>query len=335
VTDLPRLELRVPRPVIAFDIGGTDVKIAVVDARGEVVEVRSMPTPTHDAAALVAALASAVADAARDHPDAAPEAVGVHVAGVVDDDRGVVVLAEHVGLREVPMRDLLADATGLPVAFGNDARGAGVAEFEMGAARGARDAVVVTIGTGIGAAVFVDGRLYTAGGRGAELGHLRTTPVGSDAGVRCACGGSGCLETVASAQGVADAYARATDSASTEGGSARVFRAAAAGDPVAQRVVDACIDALALALAQLTAILSPEVVVVAGGLSRAGEQLLGPLRERLDSLLTFQRRPLVVGARFGGQAGVIASALIAGRLPEAGRPGAADPARSTAGAVGA
>ncbi|RIJ51595.1 ROK family protein, partial [Clavibacter phaseoli] len=83
MTDLPRLELRVPRPVIAFDIGGTDVKIAVVDARGEVVEARSMPTPTHDAVALVAALASAVADAARDHPHAAPEAVGVHVAGVV------------------------------------------------------------------------------------------------------------------------------------------------------------------------------------------------------------------------------------------------------------
>ncbi|RIJ52196.1 ROK family protein, partial [Clavibacter phaseoli] len=130
-----------------------------------------------------------------------------------------------------------------------------------------------------------------------------------------------------------------TGSASAEGGSARVFRAAAAGDPVAQRVVDACIDALALAFAQLTAILSPEVVVVAGGLSRAGEQLLGPLRERLDSLLTFQRRPLVVAARFGGQAGVIASALIAGRLPEAeggaADPGAVDPARATAGAVGA
>lgn len=317
MTDLPRLELRVPRPVVAFDIGGTDIKIAVVDAHGRVVEARSIPTPTHDAVALVAALASVVADAARDHPAAAPAAVGVHVAGVVDDDRGVVVLAEHVGLRDVPMRDLLAAATGLPVAFGNDARGAGVAEFEMGAARGARDAVVVTIGTGIGAAVFVDGRLYTAGGRGAELGHLRTTPVGSTAGIRCACGGSGCLETVASAQGVAEAYARATGSPTTEGGSARVFRAAAAGDADAVRVVDACIDALALALAQLTAILSPEVVVVAGGLSRAGEQLLGPLRERLDSLLTFQRRPRVVAARFGGQAGVIASALIAGRLPVA------------------
>ena len=315
MTDLPRLELRVPRPVAAFDIGGTDVKIALVDGGGRVLEARSIPTPTHDAEALVAALATVVAEAARDNPEAAPQAIGVHVAGVVDDDRGVVVLAEHVGLRDVPMRDLLAAATGLPVAFGNDARGAGVAEFEMGAARGARDAVVITIGTGIGAAVFVDGRLYTAGGRGAELGHLRTTPVGSEAGVRCACGGSGCLETVASAQGVAEAYARATGSATTAGGSARVFRAAAAGDAVAQRVVDACIDALALALAQLTAILSPEVVVVAGGLSRAGEQLLGPLRERLDSLLTFQRRPRVVAARFGGQAGVIASALIAGRLP--------------------
>ena len=309
----PRLELQTPRPVIAFDIGGTAIKIAVVDAQGDVIHTRFIPTPVRDENALLATLANAVDDARRDFPQASPAAIGVHITGLVDDDRGVVVLAEHLGLRDVAMRDRLEATTGLPVAFGNDARGAGVAEFEMGAARGYRNAVVVSIGTGIGAAVFVDARLYTADGFGAELGHMRTTPVGSTDGIECACGGSGCLETLSSAKGVVGAYARATGTA-PKGGAKRVFAAAAAGDPVAGAVVDSCIDALALAFAQVTAILSPEIIVVAGGLSGAGEQLLGPLRDRLDSVLTFQRRPVIARARFGGQAGVIASALIAGRL---------------------
>ncbi|MBC7725916.1 MAG: ROK family protein [Burkholderiaceae bacterium] len=308
----PRLELHYPRPVIAFDIGGTAIKIVVVDARGDVVHTRSVRTPVGEENALLAALVDAVDSTRRDFPQASPAAIGVHITGLVDDDRGVVVLAEHLGLRNVAMRDRLAGLTGLPVAFGNDARGAGVAEFEMGAARGYHNAMVVSIGTGIGAAVFVDGRLYTADGFGAELGHMRTTAVGSTAGVVCACGGWGCLETLSSAKGVEGAYARATGTAPA--GAERVFAAAAAGDPVAEAVVDSCIDALALAFAQVTAILSPEIIVVAGGLSGAGEQLLGPLRTRLDSLLTFQRRPVIARARFGGQAGVIASALIAGRL---------------------
>jgi len=312
----PRLELQTPRPVIAFDIGGTAIKIAIVDARGYVVHTRSVPTPVGDEAALLGVLAHAVDDACRNFPQAYPAAIGVHITGLVDDDRGVVILAEHLGLRDVAMRDRLEAITGLPVAFGNDARGAGVAEFEMGAARAHRNAVVVSIGTGIGAAVFVDARLYTADGFGAELGHMRTTRVGSTAGVECACGGWGCLETLASAKGVVGAYTRATGTVPTDGAK-WVFAAAAAGDQVAVAAVDSCIDALALAFAQITALLSPEIIVVAGGLSGAGEQLLGPLRERLDSMLTFQRRPVIAKARFGSQAGVIASALIAGRLSTA------------------
>lgn len=314
----PRLDLRAGRPVVAVDVGGTLTKTALVDGRGEVLEVRSEPTVLRSATGLLDQLALAVADLAaahaEGHPDAVPAAVGVHVPGLVDDARGTVLLAENLGLRDVPLRDQLAARTGLPVSLGNDARGAGTAEFRMGAARGARTAVVISIGTGIGGAVFVDGRLHDGDGFGCELGHMPVLVPGRRAPVVCACGGPSCLEQWASAGGIARSYARVTGRPAH--GAREVFDAARAGDDDAARVVGDGLDALALAVAQLATVLAPEVVVIAGGLSRAGAELFDPLHERLEQLLTFHRRPRLVPARFGDGAGVIASALRADELLE-------------------
>ncbi len=326
---LPRLEMRAGRPVVAVDVGGTLVKSALVDADGEVRAVCSEPTALGSAGALLDQLARAVAEAAAasaGHGPTGPSAVGVHVPGLVDDTRGVVLLAENLGLRDVPLREELSARTGLPVSLGNDARGAGFAEFRMGAARGARTAVVISIGTGIGAAVVVDGHLHDGDGFGCELGHMPMLLPGRDGPARCACGGASCLEQWASAGGVARNYARATGL--PLGGAREVFEAAALGDPTAARVVGDGVDALALAVAQLATVLAPEVVVIAGGLSRAGDALFVPLRERVDQMLTFHRRPRVEPARFGDGAGVIASALRADELLEhrleAAAPGGAD-----------
>lgn len=316
----PQLELRAGRPVVAVDVGGTLTKTALVDGDGEVRAVRSEPTALGSAEALVDQLARAVAEAGAESAAegaAGPSAVGVHVPGLVDDTRGVVLLAENLGLRDVPLREALSARTGLPVSLGNDARGAGFAEFRMGAARGARTAVVISIGTGIGAAVVVDGRLHDGDGFGCELGHMPLLLPGRDGPARCACGGASCLEQWASAGGIARSYARATGL--PLGGAREVFEAAAAGDTTAERVVADGVDALALAVSQLATVLAPEVVVVAGGLSRAGDALFVPLRERVDGLLTFHRRPRVEPARFGDGAGVIASALRADELLERGR----------------
>lgn len=319
----PRLELRAGRPVVAVDVGGTLVKTALVGADGEVRAVRSEPTALGSAGALLDQLERAVAGAAADSAGdglvglaspSGPSAVGVHVPGLVDDTRGVVLLAENLGLRDVPLRDELSARTGLPVSLGNDARGAGFAEFRMGAARGARTAVVISIGTGIGAAVVVDGHLHDGDGFGCELGHMPMLLPGRDGPARCACGGASCLEQWASAGGVARNYARATGL--PLGGAREVFEAAALGDATAARVVGDGVDALALAVAQLATVLAPEVVVIAGGLSRAGDALFVPLRERVDQMLTFHRRPRVEPARFGDGAGVIASALRADELLE-------------------
>lgn len=313
----PRLDLRAGRPVIGFDIGGTETKIGVVDRNGDAIDVRSEPTAIGSEQLLLDQLVAAVEDARERFPDAAPAAIGVHVPGLVDDAHGVVIRAENLYLQNVPMREQLERRTGLPVAFGNDARGAGFAEFRMGAARDYQNALVVAIGTGIGAAVFIDGRSYDANGFGCELGHMRMIPpaeglVEAGAAVVCACGGIGCLETYSSAGGIARAYQRLTGR--PVDGAKEVFDAARAGDVAAIAVRENAIDMLALAFAQIATILAPQVIVVAGGLSHAGEEFFRPLRERIDAMLTFHRRPRILTARFGGQAGVIASALRADEL---------------------
>ncbi len=229
--------------------------------------------------------------------------------GLVDDERGLILEATNLHLVDVHLRSLVERRTGLPVGFANDARGAGRAEFDLGAAAGHRSAVIVSIGTGIGAAVYLDGRSYDADGFGCELGHMRMVLDSGPEIPVCPCGGHGCLETYASARGIADLYARATGL--PLGRSEAVFAAAASGEPVAQHVITQAIDMLALAFAQVATMMAPEVIVVAGGLSRAGDSLFRPLRARLSGLLTFQRLPLVVPGRFGHRAGLVASALVA------------------------
>jgi glucokinase len=310
----PRLVLRAGRPVVAVDVGGTTTKAALVDGSGEVLEVRSEPTVLGSATGLLEQLARTVVDLPAAHAGVAPAAVGVHLAGLVDDTRGVVLLAENVGLRDMHLREELGARTGLPVSLGNDARGAGFAEFRMGAARGARTAVVLSIGTGIGGAVVVDGRLHDGDGYGCEIGHMPVLLPGRRSDVDCPCGGPSCLEQWASAGGIARSYTRVTGRAVH--GARDVFDAARSGDEDAARVVGDGLDALALAVAQVATVLAPEVVVIAGGLSRAGAELFDPLHERLEQLLTFHRRPHLVAARFGDGSGVIASALRADELLE-------------------
>lgn len=302
------LTFRSGLPLVGVDVGGTSLKIATVDAAGRLVEKRGEPTRLGSGADLVDQLVGVVE---RARGSVTPAAVGVHVPGTVDKQSGMLLRAENLRIADLPLRDLLSDATGIPVAFDNDARGAGYAEFRMGAAQDAANAVVIAIGTGIGAAVKIDGRQYDADGHGMEIGHMRMVPPGSVDGVVCACGGFGCLETYSSAGGVVRAYARETgESVSGE----QLFARARAGDPAAGTVIGRAIDMLALAIVQLASTLAPEVVVLAGGLSHAGEDLFGPLAERIEQMLTFHRRPVLRRAWFGGDAGVVASLLRADEL---------------------
>ena len=294
-------------PVLAFDVGGTDMKAAIVDDEGRMLETLRVPTPLsgeRTGERVVQQVTELALELTQRHPLVAPAAAGLLVPGHVDDVRGVGVFAENLGWLDYPFRDRASAALGMPVGFGHDVRGAGEAEHRLGAARGFDDVLVVTIGTGIAAAVFIGGHVYSGGGLAGEIGHDRVAE-----GPICACGGRGCLEAVASAAAIARRYTLRTGTAVE--GARGVLERMHGGDANAAAVWDSALDALALGFSHSVALLAPQAIVIGGGLSEAGEELLAPLRERLDRILTFHRRPQLVKASLGADAGLIGSALTA------------------------
>ena len=173
----------------------------------------------------------------------------------------------------------------------------------MGAAQGCDDVLFLPIGTGVSGAMYVEGRLIENKYAG-EIGHI---DVGSDE--PCACGGSGCLEAVGSGAAIVKRYNRATGGSA--GGADEVVRLVAAGDQAAAQVWDDAVDALARALATYASLLAPELVVIGGGLSGAGEVLLEPLRRRLKEHLVWQQVPRIVVAHLGENAACLGAGLLA------------------------
>jgi glucokinase len=291
--------------VLAFDVGGTDMKAALIDEAGSIRALVRRPTP-HDgprtAEAVVATVAELSARFRDEHPDVHPQAVGLLVPGHVDDEAGIGVFSENLDWNDFPFRDRAEAAVGLPVSFSHDVRGAGEAEHRLGAAAPFDDVVVMAIGTGIAGAIFIAGRLYAGGGMAGEMGHSRVAD-----GPDCACGGRGCLEAVASAAAIARRYTAVTGVPVT--GAKDVLDRAQSGDADAAAVWDSALDSLALDLSHTVALLAPQAIVIGGGLAQAGSALFEPLAAKLDALLTFHRRPLLLPASIGEDAGVIGAAL--------------------------
>jgi glucokinase len=303
--------------VLAFDVGGTDTKSAVVDRHGQVRDLRRTPTPQHPddpAAAVVTRLGVLAREHLDRSPDLRPVAAALSVPGLVDERAGVGLFASNLGWRDAPLRDLAERELGLPVALRHDVRAASDAEYRLGAATAYADVVVVIIGTGIAGGLILGGRPYTGGGFAGEIGHALSDPQGE----RCPCGAVGCLETVSSAAGIARRYRAASGNAVP--GALEVLAAAAAGDADAIRVWDDAVRALAEQLARLAAVLAPEAIVLGGGLAQAGPALFDPLGARLEALLSFHRRPVLLRARLGDDAGLLGTALAARDL--AGTPAA-------------
>ncbi|MDI5939973.1 ROK family protein, partial [Micromonospora sp. DH15] len=232
------------------------------------------------------------------------------VPGVVDETAGVAVWSANVGFRDVPLRDLAAARLGLPTALGHDVRVGGLAEARLGAGRGTGHVLFVAIGTGIAAAHVVDGVAATgAHGAAGEIGHILVRP----GGPRCSCGRDGCLEAVASASAIARRYAEATGGglAGTPASAADVADRAAAGEPAAAGVWAEAVEALADGLATGQSLYDVESIVVGGGLAQAGPRLFDPLRAALHERMTFHRRPRLVAAALGDEAGCLGAALLA------------------------
>ncbi len=326
----PARALPLGAPVVAIDVGGASVKVALVDATGSVRGLRRVPTPPPgpgcadavlDLAAREIERLSTLGEAAgakagtAGAPTTAPIAVGLALPGLVDEEAGVGIFSENLGWRDVDFRTRAGARITLPVAIAHDVRAAGDAEMRLGAGQGARTALIVTLGTGIAAAVFVDGRPHAGHGLAGEIGHAVVVPGGEP----CVCGNRGCLEATASAGAITRRYART--GAATVSGAKDVLALVRAGDPVACGVWESALDALALGLAQATTLLAPEVIVIGGGLGEAGPALLEPLGTRLTALLRLGHAPRLVRARAGQDAGLLGAALAARRLVDSDRRG--------------
>ncbi|MEU6058937.1 ROK family protein [Streptomyces sp. NPDC047097] len=302
-----------PRPahVLAVDVGGTGIKLAVTDRTARTVSASRLPTGREAGPeAVVRTVLDAVAGHHRDamRTGLRIAAVGLALPGIVDEHTGTAVRSTSIGWRDVPFRDLVTERTGLPCAVAHDVRAGGLAEAELGAGRGHRRFLFVPLGTGIAAAVMTDGHAEAGAHLAAgEIGHLRMRTGGR----RCGCGGRGCAETYASAAAVADRYALATG---RRADAAEVARRAAAGEKAARLVWDEAVDVLADTLLCATTLLDPELLVLGGGLARSGSQLFDPLRAALRDRALLGRAPRVEPAQLGDRAGCLGAALHALRL---------------------
>lgn len=291
---------------VAVDVGGTMVKSAIVDGAGAVRACSPRPTPrsVDTAAAVVELVAEMFHEARRTASDSWPIALSVAVPGIVDEQAGVGVYSENLGWRDRPLRRMLEERVDAPVTLVHDVRSAGTAEARIGAAAGVEDSVTVAIGTGVSAALWSGGRMIRGRGYAGELGHLRVT---SD-DVPCVCGGRGCLEAVASAAAIVRRYSLLGGGALVAGAQDVIGRASL-GDDVALRVWEDALDGLSVGLASVAGILAPEVVVLAGGLSLAGDALIQPVKARLEERVCVVPLPRVVVARFAADAGTVGAAL--------------------------
>ena len=306
---------------VGVDVGGTKVLAGVVTGNGAVVSTarRSTPGRRVEPATVEDAMVEAVLEVAD---GAAIAAVGVAAAGFVDQAGERVMFAPHLPWRGEPVRAHLQQRWGAPVVLDNDANCAAVGEWTYGAARGTHSALMVTLGTGIGGAVLLDGAVHRGrNGMAGEFGHMQVAPGGH----ACECGGSGCWEQYSSGNALVR-FARARI-----GQEATSLTAACAGEPEAltgPMVTEAAVrgDALATAafvevgtwlgvgIANLVAAFDPDCVVVGGGVSDAGDLLLGPARAALaESLVGAAHRviPPVHQAQLGPEAGLVGAAALA------------------------
>jgi glucokinase len=289
-------------PTLGLDLGGTKLLAGVVEADGSVLARERRRIAGLPLGPLLDLVVEVVDTLASDL------AVGVGVPALLDRRTGVAVRCVHLPLDGVAVADVLAERLGRPVAVDNDATCAVLAEWTLGAARGCDHAALLTLGTGIGGGLVLDGSVYRgAVGAAAELGHV---PVDLD-GPPCfgGCPGRGCLEALCSGSALArDASALLGRPISGE----EVTALARGGDPEAIRMVETLGDRLGVGLAGIAMALNPEIIVVGGGVMAAGELVLEPARAELRRrALEPSRDVRVVAAQLGEEAGMIGAALLA------------------------
>lgn len=310
---------------MGIDLGGTNIKAGVVDDAfriiGRAKAKTGIPRPAEEVMDAMAECAKAAA-ADAGVPWEQIQQVGIGVPGTANEETGVVEYANNLLFENVPMREYLQKRLHKEIDITNDANAAALGEVLAGAARGASNAVAVTLGTGVGGGIIIDGRLFTGFHYGgAELGHMGIVLGGR----KCTCGRRGCLEAYASATGLIRSTKEAMEAfpdslmwelARENGGNVSgrtAFLAAGRGDAAARAVVNDYIQHLGYGLASIINILAPEILVIGGGVSNEGENLLRPLVECVRPQLyirTPEKQTRIALATLGNDAGLIGAAFL-------------------------
>ncbi|MDR0928910.1 MAG: ROK family glucokinase [Oscillospiraceae bacterium] len=306
---------------IGIDLGGSKIAVGVVDENGQILSRSERPTGAKRPwQAVVRDMGECAIDAAK-KAGLAPseiESVGVGVPGFFDKESGVVVFCTNLGWHDVPLREAMREYIDVPLYSDNDATVAGFAEAVAGVSKDASSSVFLTLGTGVGGGIVIGGKIWSgAHGVGSEIGHIMY----QYGGIPCTCGARGCWERYASATALVrigrEAAARhpggALSALLPERWNAKaVIDAARAGDPAAVEAFDAYTTHLANGIITIISFLDPELIVLGGGVSRAGAFLLEPVQKKVEAGKFFKTLPAgkVVLASLGNEAGLIGAAML-------------------------
>lgn len=307
---------------IGIDLGGTYIKYGLMSEVGEIIDKGKVPTPAGCCyEETVEAIASAVRGLAKS--GASVCGLGIGAPGVVDGERGIVLTSGNLGWVNKPLAQDLSERLGIPVTLTNDANAAAYGEYACGAGSDYKSVVLITLGTGVGSGIVLNGKLYEGNeGAGAELGH----EVIRMGGEKCACGRRGCFEAYASATALIRQTKRVMekdkqsmlwqlcggDIESVNGKTA--FDGAAAGDKTAKRVVNNYLRYLSEGLANIANTFRPEAILIGGGISAQGENLTVPLQKRVNKLMLGHGTyaPVkILAATLGNDAGLVGAAMLA------------------------
>lgn len=295
---------------MGIDIGGTRIKAGRVSPAGDVTDARIVDTPRH-ADDIVQAVASLIGQFQKEHP---VSQVGVAVAAFLDAERGRIELSPNIDWHDRPLRDELSRQIGCPVVLENDANAAGYAEARLGAGIDASPMVMLTLGTGVGGAVVIDGEILI-GSRGlaGELGHLVVEP----GGAVCGCGQSGCLETVSSGTAMMN-HLRLNHDIQVETPE-QLAEVLSTSSELVESVVRRVAWGIVQGVLQVHAVVDPAVVVIGGGVAeRLGERLLDAVNREREMVCRDRRShafPTIRLAQVGNQAGVVGAGLLAMTQP--------------------
>lgn len=304
---------------VGVDLGGTAIKVGICNEEGQLLHTYEGPTEVAKGAdTVVANIEKYVRHVVEESPFAWEQVAGVGagVAGFTNVREGIIILAPNVGLKDLHIREILEQRLGKPIKINNDANVAALGEAWGGAGKGIENCVCYTLGTGVGGGIIINGKIYQGfSGMAGELGHMSVVP--DLEAIGCGCGQMGCLETVSSATGIIrmakDAVARGDRTSLThvENIMAKdVFDAAKEGDEAAIRIVNRAAYYLGKSMAAVAVVLNPELFIVGGGVSKAGDILFNEIRSVFAKLTPepVQKGMKIIPATLGNDAGMVGAA---------------------------